>query len=79
MRKFVFRKIMNECFSSCSVMLLSQLFTILVTAIVAYYAPAAVHKGNALIAHVTARAVSLLPKQIEYVDRPWSRSSSDQS
>ena len=51
-------------------MLLSQLFTILVTAIIAYYAPAAVHKGNALIAHVTARAVSLLPKQIEYVDRP---------
>ena len=51
-------------------MLLSQLFTILMTAIIAYYAPVAVHKGNALIAHVTARAVSLLPKQIEYVDRP---------
>ena len=49
-------------FSSRSVMLLSQLFTILVTAIIAYYAPAAVHKGNALIAHVTVRAVSLLPK-----------------
>ena len=56
-------------------MLLSQWFTILVTAIIAYYAPAAVHKGNALIAHVTARAVSLLPKQTA----PWSRSSSDQS
>ena len=50
-------------------MLLSQLFTILMTAIIAYYAPVAVHKGNALIAHVTVRAVSLLPKQIEYVDR----------